>query len=82
MNEIAWQDVPEQEGKATAGQSTCHISDLFAVDGSDGALDRTTEASHHHIGQTLQVTVENSLQHAVLPADGAPLVPVIHGNPV
>ena len=66
MSEETWKDVWERKGNAVAGKEHYSAAELFAADGFDGALGKTTEASRAHIGKTIRDALAIAAGHRIL----------------
>jgi ubiquinone/menaquinone biosynthesis C-methylase UbiE len=54
MAEETWKNVWERKGRAAAGKEQYTAAELFAADGFDSALGRTSENSRQHIGAVIR----------------------------
>lgn len=61
MAESRWKQVWERKGTAAAGKNEYTLADLFAADGFDGALGKTTDSGRRHIGEMVKQKL--NIQH-------------------
>src|SRR5215471_16211685 len=54
MAEETWKDVWERKGRTAARKEQYTVAELFAADGFDSALGRTSENSRQHIGAVIR----------------------------